>query len=505
MYTSIKTSTRGSANSAALVCCVFSGAKSLHADDRAQDKKYGGVLTAALRRPEFKGAPGDSAVFTDLKGRRFLVLGLGDAKDLTGRTVRQAAGKLHAVLDAMDVSTVELSINAGVSKKLAEAEFGRAFGEGLGLAAFKFDDYKKLTAPKSKRDSKGRARKKTLTITSTVAAGTKGIAVGLKLAESTNFARWLGATPPNVATPEMIAGEAQKIARGSGGLIKCTVIKGAALEANKLEGLLNVGKASENSPCLIQMTYTPKKNTAKKTIMLVGKTITYDTGGLSLKVGNGMRGMKYDKCGGMAVLGAMHAVSWLKPSCKVVAYLPAAENSISDEAYRPDDIIEFMNGVTVEVTNTDAEGRLVLADALAYGCKHTKPDVVIDLATLTGGVVVALGYPCAGLWCDDAKLRQAVEVAGDASGDRVWRMPLFDEHKEMMKSKHADIWNSAPVRQAHPIQGAAFLSYFVDENVPWAHIDIAGTATTDVADPPFAIGPTGFGVRLLASYLENVK
>ncbi len=195
MYTTIKTSTRTSAKTAAFVCLVFSGAKSLHADDRATDKKHAGVLTQALKRPEFKAAAGDTAVFTDPKGQRFIVLGLGDSKKLNGRAVRKAAGKLHNALDAMDVAAVEISINAGVTKKMPTQEFGRALGEGIGIASFKFDDYKKLTATKSGKDAKSRARKKTLTINTTNATTTKGIAHGLKLASSTNFARRLAATP----------------------------------------------------------------------------------------------------------------------------------------------------------------------------------------------------------------------------------------------------------------------------------------------------------------------
>jgi len=504
VYSSIKTSTHASAKPDAHVVFCFAGDANLHKDDRAFDKANDGVLSSAVKRSEFKGTPGDSAIFTDKAGHRFIVLGLGNAEKLGGNAVRKAAGKLLSALDAMDVQTAQVSVNSGIAKKMPIESFGRVIGEGLGLASFTFDQFKKAPSERSKSKSAGKGRSKRLSIATNNQYATKSITFGLKLAESCNFARALAATPPNIATPMHIASTAQRVARNSAGLIKCRVIRGQALASNGLAGLMNVGKASANEPCLIEMTYTPKTR-AKKTIMLVGKTVTYDTGGLSLKISNGMKGMKYDKCGGMAVLGAMHAVSWMKPKCKIVSYLPAAENSISNNAYRPDDIIEFLNGISVEVTNTDAEGRLVLADALAYGCKTVKPDAVLDLATLTGGIVVALGKLCAGLWCDDDGLREEVETAAAASGDRVWRMPLFDDYREMMKSKHADIWNSAPVRDAHPVQGAAFLSYFVDKGLPWAHIDIAGTATIDKADPPFAPGPTGFGVRLLAYYLEKVK
>jgi leucyl aminopeptidase len=207
----------------------------------------------------------------------------------------------------------------------------------------------------------------------------------------------------------------------------------------------------------------------------------------------------------MAVLGAMHAIAALKLPVHVVGLIVAAENMIDAGAYRVDDILTMVNGVTVEVTNTDAEGRLVLADALAYGCKRYKPAAIVDLATLTGGVVVALGEYCAGMFATDDKLADRLTEAGNATGERLWALPLWPEHRKQMKSTHADIANSAG-RGAHPIQGAAFLSYFVDENIPWAHLDIAGVADVS-ADKDFAglypKGPTAFGVRLLTRALET--
>ncbi|MEX0876267.1 MAG: hypothetical protein WD114_02305, partial [Phycisphaerales bacterium] len=193
----------------------------------------------------------------------------------------------------------------------------------------------------------------------------------------------------------------------------------------------------------------------------------------------------------------------IKPNRPVVALLVSAENSVSDEAYRPDDVLTFRNGVTVEVTNTDAEGRLVLADGLCWACDKENPEYVVDMATLTGGVVVALGKVFAGLWCDDDEVRARVEAAGESTGERVWRLPHDAEYNAMMKSEVADIVNSAPVREAHPIQGAAFLSHFVQEGIKWAHIDIAGTHAT-TKDTEFLIpGPTGFGARLLAEMVER--
>ncbi|MEM9374474.1 MAG: M17 family metallopeptidase, partial [Planctomycetota bacterium] len=317
-----------------------------------------------------------------------------------------------------------------------------------------------------------------------------------------NIARTLSQTPPNIATPLWIANEAKKMARKAG--LKCTVFQGRKLEDEKFTGLMEVGKASENKPCMVRLEYTPARGKTKDPIVLVGKTMTYDSGGLSIKISGGMRGMKRDKDGGCAVFGAMHNIATvIKPNRPVVALLMCAENSISDEAYRPDDVIEFRNGVTVEVTNTDAEGRLVLADGLCWACEKESPAAILDMATLTGGVVVALGTTYAGMWCDDDSLRSKLDAAADASGERVWRLPHHAEYRQLMRSPIADIHNSAPVRQAHPIQGAAFLSYFVEDGIPWAHVDIAGTHGTDKETGPFIAGPTGFGARLISEMVER--
>lgn len=243
--------------------------------------------------------------------------------------------------------------------------------------------------------------------------------------------------------------------------------------------------------------------------MLVGKAVTFDTGGYSIKPPSSMAGMKYDKCGGMAVLGAMQAVARLKLPIPVVGLIPTAENMIDERAYRVDDILTMTNDVTVEITNTDAEGRLILADALAYGTKTYQPRAVIDLATLTGGVVVALGLGTAGLFCNDGALRERFEQASRFTGEKLWPLPLWDEHRERMKGTHADIANSVG-REGSSIQGAAFLSFFVGDDaptrmptIPWAHLDIAGSADARNDTPLYKKGPTGYGVRLLLRVLEQ--
>jgi leucyl aminopeptidase len=239
-------------------------------------------------------------------------------------------------------------------------------------------------------------------------------------------------------------------------------------------------------------------------LLLVGKAITFDTGGISIKPREGMHKMVYDKCGAMAVLGAMIAIARLKLPIHVVALLAAAENHVSDTAYRPGDILKMYNGVTVEVTNTDAEGRLVLADALAWGIETYKPAAVVDLATLTGGVVVALGHEFAGLISTNDVLSNEITDAARAAGEKVWRLPLGEEVRELMKSDHADIVNSGG-RFAHPLQGGEFLRRFVPEDgsVPWVHLDIAGVADSEKDLPMYAKGATGWGVRTLVEWLKN--
>ncbi|MFN7171906.1 MAG: leucyl aminopeptidase family protein [Fimbriimonadaceae bacterium] len=319
---------------------------------------------------------------------------------------------------------------------------------------------------------------------------------GVRTGTAENFARTLAQTPPNVATPFWMAEVARELAQKND--LIYSVLRFDELAENDLTGLINVGKASENPPCLVRLEYRPTEG-FQKTVVLIGKTITYDTGGLSLKTRDGMVGMKVDKSGGCAVLGAMQLLAQvIRPDVRVVALLAAAENTISDEAYKPDDVLRFRNGVTVEVTNTDAEGRLVLADALCWACDQEQADCILDIATLTGGIVTALGDQFAGLFCTNPRLQEHLVRIGDATGEPLWPMPLTEGYRDMMRSEVADIVNSAKKRTAHPVQGAAFLSYFVDKNIPWAHIDIAGTATTDRKSAVFEAGPTGFGTKLLA-------
>lgn len=469
-------------------------------DKKSRELDPFGTVMAAHQRGEATGEPGRIVeVFPDGKSKggpgRVLLVGLGQKSKFKVGDLRTVAASIGRRLALIREGNVRVELGGALADAKADAgAAGAAFGEGLGLLGWVCDEFK------------GKATTAPVRVKVNVSASSKafeeGVRRGLALAESTNFTRTLSETPPNIATPEWMAEQAQKMARKVG--LSCKVFKGDALEKEKFTGLINVGKASENGPVMIRLEYKPERPRRKgKPVVLIGKTMTYDTGGLSLKINNGMVGMKRDKDGGCAVLGAMHAIATeIRPRVPVVALLASAENSISDEAYRPDDVLRYRNGVTVEVTNTDAEGRLVLADAFCYACEVEDPAYIVELSTLTGGVVTALGSTFAGLFCEDDALRAKVERASAASGERVWRLPMHQEYRDMMKSPVADIVNSNPNRKAHPIQGAAFLSYFVADGIPWAHIDIAGVHAVEGDSGPFIKGPTGWGARLLAHLLD---
>lgn len=470
-------------------------------DKKSRELDPFGTVLAAHQRGEATGEPGRIVeAFPDPKAKgapsRILLVGLGQKNKFKAGDLRTVAASIGRRLALIRQGDVRIELGGPISEAKADAQAaGAAFGEGIGLLGWVCDEFKgQATTPPTRVK---------VTLQSSTRGFEDGLRRGLALAESTNLTRTLSETPPNIATPYWMADQAAKMARKAD--LGFKVFKGEQLERERFTGLINVGKASENKPAMIRLEYRPERPRRKgKPVVLIGKTMTYDTGGLSLKVNNGMVGMKRDKDGGCAVLGAMHAIATeIRPRVPVVALLASAENSVSDEAYRPDDIIRYRNGVTVEVTNTDAEGRLVLADALCYACEVEDPAYIVELSTLTGGVVTALGSTFAGLFCEDDGLRGKIERASAASGERVWRLPMHQEYRDMMKSPVADIVNSNPNRKAHPIQGAAFLSYFVADGIPWAHIDIAGVHAVEGDSGPFVKGPTGWGARLLANLLDQ--
>ncbi|MFN0134631.1 MAG: leucyl aminopeptidase [Phycisphaerae bacterium] len=421
--------------------------------------------------------------------RRVVIVSLGDDKELDAAKMRKAAASVVAWLQRNKIKQAALWIDA-----LLSANFDNAVAEwciGSMVGAFRYDEFRK-PEPKTPDRVKIALRSAEAENITRVAEDVRKATL---LSEAVNYSRAVAHRPPNVLNPTTVVDEARKLAKQH--KLGFGVIDAKAARKMSMGGLLAVGAASEHPPCLIRLEYKGAPS-SKLNHVIVGKTITFDTGGISIKPAAGMEAMKFDKCGGMVVLGLMRALASLKLKVNVTGILAAAENTLSDEAYRPSDILTMANGKTVEVTNTDAEGRLVLADALVYAQKECKPSVLIDLATLTGGVVTALGTYCAGLMTMDDTLAGDLEESGRRTHERVWRLPLWDEYFSLIKGGDADMKNSSGKRHAHPIVGGIFLKQFVEKGVPWAHLDIAGTATTDDDK-----GATGWGVRLLIDYLAN--
>jgi leucyl aminopeptidase len=421
---------------------------------------------------------------------RVLVVGLGD--DVTAQSWREAGAAVAKYARRHKLENVAIVV--------PEGDAIDPLATGFLLGSFNYREYKG-TASKNGDDAKAKGVRLTLVTTDTGARAAATLERARIVAEGQNLARTIASRPGNEINPPSLAKVAQEVARDSG--LSCRVLDEKELKRLGMGGLLAVGGGSPNPPRLIVLEHKGSKAGKGAPILVIGKSITFDTGGISIKPADKMGEMIYDKCGGMAVLGLMRALAESNFPLRVVGLLTSAENHVSGTAYRPGDIITLYNGVTVEVTNTDAEGRLVLADAIAWGIETYKPAAVVDLATLTGGCVVALGHTMAGLMSNDDALVDELLAAGAAAGEKAWRLPVGEDQRQMMKSNHADIVNSAG-RWASPLTGAAFLTYALPDKpkVPWAHFDIAGVADTDKELPLYAKGATGYGVRTLFEWLS---
>jgi leucyl aminopeptidase len=440
------------------------------------------------------------------KFRRLYAIGLGKPEKLTTDSFRQAAGAAIRALRSHRIGKAALVV-PGSSKNVSTFEAAEALVVGALLACFEYVEYKGSGRPDDETDSTARLE---LTIVSEESAVREAVARGQSTADGQNFARTIASRPGNDINPPTLAAAAQAMAREA--KLKCRVLDEKELAKLKMGGILGVGAGSINTPprmIVLEYNGTSKQGAARKPkaggpLLIVGKAITFDTGGISIKPADRMGKMIYDKSGGTVVLGLMYALAKLKIPAHVVGILSSAENAISSKAYRPGDILRMYNGVTVEVTNTDAEGRLVLGDALSWGIETYKPAAVVDLATLTGGVVTALGTTMAGVMSNNDDLVASLVSAAESAGEKIWRLPLGPDQRDQIKSHHADIVNSAG-REAHPLQGGAFLSYFVptDGSVPWAHLDIAGVADIDKELPYYSKGSTGWGVRTLIEWIRR--
>jgi leucyl aminopeptidase len=429
-----------------------------------------------------------------LPAERVILIGLGKKSEYSPETLRRAAAKVLRAAESLGLAKIAVRAPQIAKSPSAQGAEYQALAEGLYLAAYRFDKHKS-PAP----DTPKPVQEVVLWVPIPSRAIEEAIQKGEIYSRGTLLARDLINEPPSRMNPERLAQEAAKINKAP---ISVHVFETKDLEKMGMGGILGVGAGGAVPPRLVELIYKPSGK-VKKVVALVGKGITFDSGGLSLKPAQSMETMKDDMSGAAAVLGAMSVLAQLKPQVEVRGYLAIAENMPGGRAQKPGDVLKAFNGKTIEVLNTDAEGRLVLSDALAYACSK-KPDVVIDIATLTGACVVALGHRVSAVMTNTPKLFTALKEAGESAGEKFWELPLEKEYQENVKSKIADVQNIGKRRgEAGTIIGGLFLQEFVDER-PWAHIDIAGPSWTDSDQPYCPTGGTGHPVRTLLHYIENL-
>ena len=425
-------------------------------------------IDSAVAQGVFTGASSDCVFFRDahLSGAKHLMLiGLGSEKDFEHEALRKAAASVLSGLKAQKSRTAALAFDSLPHNSLSGDVITQALTEGFLLSDYSFADFKK-------KNEKQVDVERILIVSSAKSKSfEKGIEVGTILAECQNFARWLGDRPGNRMTPTNLANEALKGAKGT--KLKVNIWDKARIKAEKMGSFLSVSLGSSEEPKFIVMEYNGAAAN-KKPICLVGKGLTFDSGGISIKPSAAMEEMKYDMCGGAAVIASLLAIARLKLKVNVIGLIPATENMPGPAANKPGDIVIARNGKSIEINNTDAEGRLILNDALVYACEQ-KPALICDIATLTGAMVVALGNIHTGFFTRNDKLAEKVEAAANTTGELVWRMPLIDSHGKDMKGTYADLSNISSGKGAGSATAAAFLENFVDSDIPWVHFDIAGT------------------------------
>ena len=458
------------------------------------DRAVGGVLLRCALDEEFKGAEGQQlSLHSHGKAgpQRILVVGLGREKDKDRTLDQLRSASARAVKAAKAAGAKTLAIAwPGAADGALEREV-QAAAEGASLGAYVFDRYKKEKKPLKL------IRIELLCPVKPARAVVEAARRGVAIAEAVNAARDLVNEPAGRITPRALAAEARNLARAHG--LECQVLSRPQIKKLGMNLFLAVAQGSVEEPQLVKLSWVPKRATGKP-VALVGKAITFDSGGLSLKTASGMEDMKVDMAGAAAVISALRLVAALKPPFAVHGYFGACENMPSGTAYKPGDVIAGKNGTTVEVLNTDAEGRLVLADVLAWAVEE-KPAAVVDLATLTGAILVALGPWTTGLFSNDDALAAELSAAARTAGEPMWRMPLPPEMEELIKSPVADLKNTGG-RYGGSINAALFLQHFVGK-IPWAHLDIAGPASVDKERGYNPRGATGAGVRLLAEWIRR--
>jgi len=471
----------------ALVVAVFEGEKPDAGALAEIDKRSNGVIASLVETGEFAGKSGESAYVHnpgDMKSRRLLLLGVGKKGEFTTDDARKMAGTAARKLRGKKARSFAILRRS----QLPIGESAQAVTEGALISLFDPDRYH--TSDKTENPLQ------TMILAvpgDDVGAVERAVERGRIIAEATNFARELINEPANVVTPTELARRAEGVAKEYG--LEIDLLDEPRMKDLGMGAFLGVAQGSSEPAKIIVLTYSPKTD-SKETIAIVGKGITFDTGGISIKPSDGMEKMKYDMAGGATTIGAMRAIAQLKPAVKVIGIVPATENMPGGRAQRPGDVVRAMTGKTIEVINTDAEGRLILADAVAYARKLGATKIV-DLATLTGAVSIALGDVYVAILGANQAWIDQVLAASKKAGEKIWQLPLDKDYREQIKSEIADIKNVGG-RKAGTITGAYFIREFV-EDTPWAHLDIAGTAWNESAKPHLAVGPTGVCLRTLVN------
>ena len=475
---------------AALCTFVFENSKEPIGLGKLNEKVNNSVKEAIK---ETKGKKGTISIVNTLgflPQKKILIAGLGPKNKLDSDILRNVSGKITQKIRSLRLPEFSIILpNLSFDKEYVIS----SIVEGAILSMYSFDKYKKEKSETSPNVSILTNEKNAQRLISIAEIGSQGVI----------FARSLANLPPNECPPARLAKFASSIATKN--KLKCKIFSKNELKKKGFGGISAVGQGSKNEPRLIILEHN-KGRRNEKPIVLVGKAVTFDTGGISLKPGEKMDEMKFDKCGGCTVLGIMKAVSELKLPLNVVGIVPSVENMPGGESYRPGDIIRLYSGKTAEILNTDAEGRLILADAISFGEKKYSPKIIIDFATLTGACIVALGNNVAGLVSNNKIVAKKIMSASEKTSEEVWPLPLNDDYMDMIKSNVADMRNIGKGRAAGTITAAAFLANAV-ENTPWAHFDIAGTAWTQDATTAKSYNPkgaTGFGVRLILDLLKKL-
>jgi leucyl aminopeptidase len=458
------------------------------------DRALGGSLRKLLQSKEFDGKANEVLLYHtqgSVPAKRLVLVGLGKKNDVTLETIRQAMGTAAKRVRQAKAGSFTVVLPTVIPTGMSSVEVAQAIVEGAILGSYQFTVYRTAAAEHAVEGMKILIPQK-----GQLKQVTEGIRRGVATAEATVFVRDLCNHPSNVLTPTKVAEEAKAIAKAE--KISIKILEQKDMERLGMGALLGVARGSQEPPKFIILEYNGAKKKDERPIVLVGKTITFDTGGISLKPAENMEHMKADMTGGAEVLASLRAAARLKLPLRLISILPVAENMPGGRAMKPGDVVTTLSGKTVEVQNTDAEGRLILADGLAYAMRY-KPAALIDIATLTGACVVALGQFAIGMFGTDQALKEQVRKSGQKAGERVWEMPLWEEYFEQLKSDVADMRNIGG-RGGGMITAALFLSKFVGD-CPWVHLDIASTDWSERERAYVPKGPTAIGTRLLLQYL----